>query len=136
MARRSLEPALYAAFSHFFVDNGLVSRPSTKEAIDLVTVTQAMLATANLKRHKFISNSVEVMEAFPAEDRRKGVQDPDLRHDSLPTQRFLGVYWNLEEDTTFKVCLPEKPFTRRGVLSVVNSIYDPAVSGLAVPVLL
>ena len=94
-----------------------------------------MLATANLKLHKVVSNSVEVMEAFPAEDRGKGVRDLDLRHDSLPAQRSLGVYWNLEEDTfTFKVCLPEKPFTRRGVLSVVNSSYDPL--GLAVPVLL
>ena len=30
--------------------------------------------------------------------------------------------------------MPDKPFTRRGVLSTVNSIYDPL--GLAVPVLL
>ena len=126
-----------AEFVHrnFYVDDGLASRPTTKEAIDLVTATQAMLATANLKLHKVVSNSVEVMEAFPAEDRGKGVRDLDLRQDSLPAQRSLGVYWNLEEDTfTFKVCLPEKPFTRRGVLSVVNSIYDPL--GLAVPVLL
>ena len=126
-----------AEFVHrnFYVDDGLASRPTTKEAIDLVTATQAKLATANLKLHKVVSNSVEVMEAFPAEDRGKGVRDLDLRHDSLPAQRSLGVYWNLEEDTfTFKVCLPEKPFTRRGVLSVVNSIYDPL--GLAVPVLL
>ena len=94
-----------------------------------------MLATANLKLHKVISNSVEVMEAFPAKDRGKGVRDLDLRHDSLPAQRSPGVYWNLEEDTfTFKVCLPEKPFMRRGVLSTINSIYDPL--GLAVPVLL
>ena len=120
---------------NFYVDDGLASRPTTKETTDLVFVTQAMLATANLKLHKVVSNSVEVMEAFPAEDRGKGVRDLDLRHDSLPAQRSLGVYWNLEEDTfTFKVCLPEKPFTRRGVLSVVNSIYDPL--GLAVPVLL
>ena len=126
-----------AEFVHrnFYVDDGLASRPTTKEAIDLVTAAQAMLATANLKLHKVVSNSVEVMEAFPAEDRGKEVRDLDLRHDSLPAQRSLGVYWNLEEDTfTFKVCLPEKPFTRRGVLSVVNSIYDPL--GLAVPVLL
>ena len=126
-----------ADFIHrnFYVDDGLALRPTTKEAIDLVTATQAMLATANLKLHKVVSNSVEVMEALPAEDRGKGVRDLDLRHDSLPAQRSLGIYWNLEEDTfTFKVCLPEKPFTRRGVLSIVNSIYDPL--GLAVPVLL
>ena len=120
---------------NFYVHDGLASRPTTKEAIYLVTATRAMLATANLKLHKVISNSVEVMEAFPAKDRGKGVRDLDLRHDSLPAQRSPGVYWNLEEDTfTFKVCLPEKPFMRRGVLSIINSIYDPL--GLAVPVLL
>ena len=36
--------------------------------------------------------------------------------------------------TFFKVSLPEKPFTRRGVLSIVNSVYDPL--GFAVPVML
>ena len=126
-----------AEFVHrnFYVDDGLASRPTAQQAIDLVTSTQAMLATANLRLHKVMSNTVEVMEAFPTEDRGKGVRDLDLRHDSLPAQLSLGVYWNLEEDTfTFKVCLPDKPFTRRGVLSVVNSIYDPL--GLAVPVLL
>ena len=39
-----------------------------------------------------------------------------------------------DDSFTFQVTLPDKPFTRRGVLSTVNSIYDPL--GLAVPVLL
>ena len=120
---------------NFYVDDGLASLPTTKQAVDLVTATQRMLATANLRLHKVVSNSVEVMEAFPAEDRGKDIRDLDLRRDSLPAQRSLGVYWDLEEDTfTFRVALPDKPFTRRGVLSTVNSIYDPL--GLAVPVLL
>ena len=120
---------------NFYVDDGLTSLPTVAQAIDLVTTTQAMLATANLRLHKVVSNSVEVMEAFSNEDRGKDLRNLDLRHDSLPPQRSLGVYWNLEQDIfTFKVDLPEKPFTRRGVLSIVNSIYDPL--GLAVPVLL
>ena len=119
---------------NFYVDDGLTSLPTAAQAIDLVTTTQAMLATANLRLHKVVSNSVEVMEAFSNEDRGKDLRNLDLRHDSLPPQRSLGVYWNLEQDIfTFKVDLPEKPFTRRGVLSIVNSIYDPL--GLAVPVL-
>ena len=97
---------------NFYADDGLASRPTTKEAIDLVTATREMLATTNLKLHKVVSNSVEVMEAFPAEDRGKEIRDLHLGHNSLPAQRSLGVYWNHEEDTfTFKVCLPEKPFT-------------------------
>ena len=75
------------------------------------------------------------MEAFPAEDRAKDVRDLDLRHDSLPAQRSLGVFWDLETDAfTFKVSLLEKPFTRRGVLSIVNSVYN--LLGFAVPVML
>ena len=117
---------------NFYVDDGLASLPTTQRAIDLVKSAQASLATANLRLHKVVSNSVEVMEAFPAEDRAKDVRDLDLRHDSLPAQRSLGVFWDLETDAfTFKVSLPEKPFTRRGVLSIVNSVYDPL--GFAVP---
>ena len=75
------------------------------------------------------------MEAFPAEDRAKDVRDLDLCHDSLPAQRSLGVFWDLETDAfTFKLSLPENPFTRRGALSIVNSVYDPL--GCAVPVML
>ena len=120
---------------NFYVDDGLASTATPEQAIKLVSSTQAMLARSNLRLHKVVSNSVEVMEAFPLEDRGKDIRDLDLRRDSLPAQRSLGVYWNLENDTfTFKVALPDKPFTRRGVLSIVNSIYDPL--GLAVPVLL
>ena len=120
---------------NFYVDDGLTSLSSTQGATDLVKSAQATLATANLRLHKVVSNSVEVMEAFPAEDRAKDVRDLDLRHDSLPAQRSLGVFWDLETDAfTFKVSLPEKPFTRRGVLSIVNSVYDPL--GFAVPVML
>ena len=32
------------------------------------------------------------MEAFPTEDRAKGVRDLELRRDILPAQRSLGVY--------------------------------------------
>ena len=120
---------------NFYVDDGLASRPTAKEAIQLLKNTQTLLATANLRLHKMVSNSVEVMEALPADDRGKDLRNLDLHKDSLPAQRSLGVFWNLENDAfTFRVTLPEKPFTRRGVLSVVNSIYDPL--GIAIPVVL
>ena len=80
---------------NFYVDDGLTSLSSTQGATDLVKSAQATLATANLRLHKVVSNSVEVMEAFPAEDRAKDVRDLDLRHDSLPAQRSLGVFWDL-----------------------------------------
>ena len=119
---------------NFYIDDGLASLPTAQETVQLVQSTQAALATANLRLHKVVSNSVEVMEAFPTADRAKDVRDLDLRRDSLPAQRSLGVYWDLEKDAfMFRVSLPENPFTRRGVLSV-NAVYDPL--GLAAPVIL
>ncbi|MGH0125412.1 UNVERIFIED_CONTAM: hypothetical protein FKN15_068962 [Acipenser sinensis] len=48
-------------------------------------------------------------------------------------QRSLGLNWDLKTDTfTFRVSDDEKPFTRRGVLSTVNSLYDPL--GFVAPV--
>ncbi|PFX27723.1 hypothetical protein AWC38_SpisGene7574 [Stylophora pistillata] len=105
------------------------------ETIELIRNAQAMFAAANLRLHKVVSNSVGVMEALPAEDRAKSVSDIDLRRDVLPTQRSLGVHWEIEKDEfTFRVSLPEMPFTRRGVLSTINSVYDPLA--LASPVIL
>lgn len=38
----------------------------------------------------------------------------------------LGLIWNLESDSFgFQVSQEEKPFTKRGILSTVQSIYDP-----------
>lgn len=120
---------------NFYVDDGLASLPTAGRAIKLVKGAQATLATAKLRLHKVVSNSVEVTEAFPTEDRSKDVRDLDLRCDSLPALRSLGVFWDLETDAfTFEVSLPEKPFTRRGVLSIVNSVYDPL--GFVAPVML
>ena len=85
-----------------------------------------MLAESNIKLHKIASNSSTVMEAFPLEDRAKNFKDLDLGVDPLPMQRSLGLSWNLETDSfTFCVSQEEKPFMRRGLLSTVNSLYDP-----------
>ena len=84
------------------------------------------------KLHKLVSNSALDMEAIPPEDRAKDVKDFDLRGDVLPTQRALRVQWNLEDDhLTFSVAIPEKPLTLRGVLAIVNYLYDPL--GLVAP---
>ena len=49
---------------NFYVNEGLTSLSYTQGATDLVKSAQATLATANLRLHILVSNSVEVMEAF------------------------------------------------------------------------
>ncbi|PIK56556.1 hypothetical protein BSL78_06524 [Apostichopus japonicus] len=120
---------------NFYVDDGLTSVSTAKEAIDLLTNTRKMLAESNLNLHKIASNNRDVMEAFEPVDRAKDLQDIDLTNDPLPTQRSLGILWNLKTDAfAFKVSCEDKSFTHRGILSTVNSLYDPL--GLVAPVTL
>ena len=104
----------------FYVDDGLKSFPSAEDAVATIKNTQAVCASANLRLHKFASNSKQVLESLPAEDRSKDLKDLDLRHDKLPLQRSLGTYWCIETDTFgFKIELKDKPCTRRSMLSTV-----------------
>ena len=48
---------------NFYVDDGLASLANVQQAIELVKNAQASLATANLRLHKVVLHSVEVMEA-------------------------------------------------------------------------
>ncbi|XP_039890238.1 uncharacterized protein LOC120735119 [Simochromis diagramma] len=118
---------------HFYVDDGLISVPTESAAIDLLRRTCASLAESNLKLHKIASNSVSVMQAFKPEDLASGIKDLSLGDDALPAQRSLGMCWDINTDSfTFKVAVNDKPYTRRGVLSVINSIFN--LLGLASPV--
>ncbi|XP_038155609.1 uncharacterized protein LOC119792853 [Cyprinodon tularosa] len=110
----------------FYVDDALKSFPTEQEAVHVLRQAQQALAYSNLRLHKVTSNRQAVLKAFPPEDRAKDVKNLDLCAQDLPVQRSLGLLWNVGLDTfTFKVDEDQKPFTRRGVLSTVNSLYDP-----------
>ena len=119
----------------FYVDDGLKSVSTVEQALKLIQCTQAMCAKDNLRLHKFASNSKDVLEALPANDRAKDLKDLDLRRDTMPVQRSLGTYWCIESDTFgFRIELRDKPATRRGILSTISSVYDPL--GAVSPVIL
>ncbi|XP_048734152.2 uncharacterized protein LOC125650167 [Ostrea edulis] len=112
---------------NFYVDDGLVSVPTTDEAIELVKETQQVLKEqGNIRLHKIASNSVAVMNAFPTQDLEKSLTQVSIGSDALPTQQSLGLSWDLNSDTfTFNNQLEDKPFTQRGLLSTLNSLFDP-----------
>ena len=69
------------------------------------------------------------------EDLAKDIKDLDLRKDLLPLQISIGIGWDLEADTLLIRTSPNKqPFTRRGILSTVNGIFDPI--GFMAPVVI
>ena len=119
----------------FYVDDCLKSTQTVQEAVELIKSSQAVCAKAGLRLHKVTSNDKEVLQAVPVEDRSKNTREIDLKVDPLPIERALGVVWCVEDDTfQFRIELKDRPFTRRGVLSTVCSIYDPI--GYVAPVVL
>lgn len=75
---------------------------------------------------KWTSNSRALLMSIPEEDRASEVKDLNLDNDRLPMERALGVQWCTQSDTfQLKVDVQEKPCTRRGILSVISSAYDP-----------
>lgn len=84
---------------------------------------------------KWTSNSRAVLTAIPENERADGVKNLDLDQETLPIERALGIHWNVESDTfQFKIVIKDRPLTRRGLLSIVSSIYDPL--GFLAPVVL
>ena len=119
---------------NFYVDNLLKSLDNEKEAIKLIKNVKAICASGDFKLTKFLSNSKQVLQSIDEADRRQGVKDKDLMGD-LPAERALGVLWDTETDKFgFRVTLKQKSWTRRGLLSVISSVYD--LLGFATPLLL
>lgn len=112
---------------NFYVDDLLVSMPQEKQTDEFIKKTQkALMEGGKLRLHKVASNSQEVMSAFEEEVKSKGLKCIDLRLDEAPLQKSLRITWNLHSDS-FKVdvTIESKPFTKRGMLSTLNSLYDP-----------
>ncbi|XP_046548628.1 uncharacterized protein LOC124258605 [Haliotis rubra] len=119
----------------FYVDDGLTSVATVDEAVNLIKKSKDLCEEGALNLHKFASNSKEVLMSIPPEDCAKGISDVDIMCDSLPVERTLGVNWCIVSDTFgFRIHLKDQPFVRRGILSTINSIYDPL--GFIAPVLL
>ncbi|KAA0703644.1 hypothetical protein E1301_Tti015510 [Triplophysa tibetana] len=110
---------------NFYVDDGLASVQTVKEAIQLVKESRELCSTGKLRLHKFVSNSEIVMATIPEEERAT-IKDLDMALSSPHMERALGVEWCITSDSfKFRVQVKLNPLTRRGVFSTVASVYDP-----------
>ena len=133
MQKKDVQDFIYR---NFYLDDALVSCRTSKEAVDLLNRTQSVLyANGKLRLHNFASNNRNVLDSLPQNDLAKDLCNIDLCNDTLPVQRSLGLSSDIETDQfTFRTCKDQNPFTRRGILSVINGLYDPI--GFAVQVIL
>ena len=96
---------------------------------------KCLLSRGGFPLTKWVSNSRRVLDAIPEAERAKEVKNLDLSKEDLPFERALGVRWCIETDTFgLKIDLKHSPPTRRAILSVVSSVYDPL--GLTAPLVL
>ena len=124
-----------AVFRDFYVDDLLKSFPDSERAIEVSKQLQELLARAGFELTKLISNSRTVLSAFPVEERAPHIKSLDLKSESLPMDRALGIHWNVEHDPiNFVTSNKEQPDNRKGVLSSIATVYDPL--GFASPLLL
>ena len=116
----------------FYVDDGLASADSVDQGIEILRNAQAILSDYNVRLHKIMSNEVELLQAFPKED----VAEASCRSlDEDASHSVLGTSWDTVKDTIMlNVSIQQRPFTKRGVLSHVGSIFDR--NGLVCPVTL
>ncbi|XP_059085507.1 uncharacterized protein LOC131882394 [Tigriopus californicus] len=108
---------------HFYMDDGLGTAQSEEEAINILREARRILAKFNIRLHKIASNRTSVMAAFPDSEVAEEIKDlwPQDHH----AQGTLGMTWNLREDRlSVTTTIPDRPFTRRGVLGTVNALYD------------
>ena len=85
----------------------------------------------NLLLHKFVSNCTPVLESIPQTEIAEQLVH-DLSYKIANVERVLGIQWCVKTDRfKFKLTLPDRSNTRRGIPSIVASIYDPV--GLIAP---
>jgi hypothetical protein len=119
----------------FYVDDNVKSVKDEDTAVKLAEGLRGICKDGGFRLTKWISNSRKFLSAIPEGELAKGVMDLDLNQDTLPVERALGIYWSVESDTLgFRNQVTPKPATRRGILSIVSSVYDPL--GLAAPFVL
>lgn len=111
---------------NFYVDDCLRSVATDAIAVPLVGQLRELLSKGGFRLTKWVSNSKKIMNSLPEKERAPSVKNLDLVENAQLTERALGVQWNVHADTfSFKIANKEKPATRRGILSIICSVYDP-----------
>ena len=109
---------------NFYVDDCLKSVETEEKAIHLAKDLRQLLQKGGFRLTKWMSNSRKVLESLPESERATTVKNLDFGN--LHIERALGVRWEVISDRfCYLLTIKDRPATRRGILSIVSSIYDP-----------
>ena len=140
--REFSEEAVETVKEDFYVDDWLKAvfeldqTMCEERAIELVNEIRTLLKRGGFIIRKWMSNCRPLLNSLPETELAKELATLDLDHDNLPTERTLGVLWDAEVDAFVFSALSVEivPETRRGILSLVSSVFDPM--GFVTPYLL
>ena len=108
----------------FYVDDCLASVSSEEEAVRVIAELRQVLSRCGFNLTKWISNSETVLATIPSENRAEGAKLLSL--EGSCKERVLGVQWEVASDCLcVKIAIPNKPYTRRGILAMTHSVFDP-----------
>ena len=94
---------------------------------ELIELSKRVIST--LLSHEFrltnwISNACEILNSLPKTEISPKLVSLDFHTPSV--ERALGMIWNINQDKlTFKPVTKDYPNTKRGILSLVSSVFDP-----------
>ena len=116
--------AKFTINSNFYMDDFLKSMSNENDLVKLVREVISVLNSCGFRLNKFISNLTFVLESLPKTEISSKYVNLDLN--SLISEGTLGLIWDIENDTfTFKTVIKDLPDTKRGILSIVSSVFDP-----------
>ena len=116
----------------FYVVDCLTSVSSEEEAVRKIVELRRVLSTCGFNLTKWISKSETVLATISPENRAEGAKLLSL--EGSCKERVLGVQWEAASDCLcVKIAIPNKPYTRRGMLAMTYSVFDPL--GMVAPVL-
>ncbi|XP_049886914.1 uncharacterized protein LOC126381473 [Pectinophora gossypiella] len=110
----------------FYVDDCLSGADDVESAIVAQKQLTEMLKRGGFELQKWSSNSTHFMTEIEPEKRAKKTEIDLNKKETIKT---LGIIWNVREDdlqVTNKIeTYTDKSITKRNVLSVIASLYDP-----------
>ena len=128
------EEAVNTILKNAYVDDIMRSLPSSEEAAVVLKEIRHACSTAGFNLAAVVSNSRSVLNSVPKGALAANFKEINLNRDTLPSDRVLGVFWQVDKDQfSFMISSNSSLPTRRGLLSTICGIFDPL--GLASPVI-
>ncbi|CAI6351883.1 unnamed protein product [Macrosiphum euphorbiae] len=108
-----------------YVDDICVGADTEQEALELQLNLITVLRRSGLELKKWSANTLSILNTIPVDSRGSG----PLPFDTVDgySTKILGIEWHPDRDSFCCALRPDPTpvFTKRGILSLVASIYDP-----------